>query len=301
MSIPRIKENRVYKKELLLKSSRQDHLEEHEFLFSHTIYNEQDKVVEEYHYDSDGKLVQEYQFMYDQNGFLREEILKQEDGFVAEHKTYEPDEKNNILKEFRHYMDGSFDTIFYHYNAQGLLSKKEIIDPDGDKESTEEFEYENGLLTRFAILDADNEIVTEKKITYDEKGNPEEVFDFDGSEGTSVRKVLEYYPSGTKKETLIYNEADQLIEKVLMTENSEGRLVQVVEENRTKKNTITFDYDQAGNIIAQEETDRNGELVSKVNRVFDENNQLISTDVFIHGGGKGVSKNYTLRQEYIYF
>jgi YD repeat-containing protein len=301
MSIPRIKENRVYKKELLLKSSRQDHLEEHEFLFSHTIYNEQDKVVEEYHYDSDGKLVQEYQFMYDQNGFLREEILKQEDGFVAEHKTYEPDEKNNILKEFRHYMDGSFDTITYHYNAQGLVSKKETIDPDGEQESTEEFEYENGLLTRFAIMDSENEIITEKKITYDEKGNPEEVIDYDGSEGTAVRKVLEYFPSGTKKETLTYNDTDQLVEKVVMTEDSDGRLVQVVEENRAKKNTITFEYDQAGNIIAQEELDRNGELVSKVHRVFNENNQLVSTNVYIHGGGRGLSKNYTLRQEYTYF
>ncbi len=301
MSAPSIKETIVYKKELLLKSTTDNQLEEREYLFSHILFNENGKVAAERHYDPEGKIIQEYAFLYDQNGFLKEEILREDDGFIAEHKTYEPDDKNNIHKEFRHYTDGSFDTVTYQYNDQGLLRQKETIDPDGDLESVEKFEYNQSQLAHYELFDGEGELMSEKKITYDEKGNALEVYEFDGSEGQSVRKTIEYNPSGIKKETLTYDHAGKLVEKVEMKENSEGLLEQVIEETLTKKNTVDFQYDDHGNIVFQEEYDRNGELVSRVKRTFDDKKQLLNSDVFIHGGGRGLSRNYTLRQEYIYY
>jgi len=301
MSKPVLKELVVYKKEILLKSSVDDHLEEIEYVFQRTLFNSQAKVVSEIHYDAEGKIVQEYEFQYNDQNLLVEEIMKDDDGFVAEHKTFEYDEKGNIAREFRHYTDGSFDTIQYQYNDQGLLKFKETIDPDDERESTEAYEYENGLLSHYLMHDADGDIVSEKNWIFDEKGNVIEYREYDGMEGGTTRKTTEYYPSGSKKEILTYNQDEQLIEKVLMTENEKGQLIEVLEENVTRKNTTRFSYDNEGNIVAQEEFDRDGNLVSRVQRTFDEQKKLLTSDVFIDGIGRGLSRNYSLRQEYSYF
>jgi antitoxin component YwqK of YwqJK toxin-antitoxin module len=298
MSKPAIKELLVYKKDLLLKSSTHDHLEEHEYLFTHIIYNSRQQVVSEVHYDANGVIVQDYQFTYDDNGFLTGEILKEDDGFVAEHKTFEADEKGNIAREFRHYMDGSFDTINYSYNDQGLVSRKEVIDPDGETESVEEYEYTDGLLTRHAILDADGDIVNEKKIVYNSLKKPAEVIDFDGNEGITIKRVMEYYPSGNQKESYTYQD-DELVEKVVTKEDENGNLILAEEETHHKKNTVNFAYDQQGNVVLQEEYDRDGNLITRISRAFDQENRLLSADVFMDGGGRGLSKNYSLRQKYV--
>jgi hypothetical protein len=301
MGSQKIKESLVYKKDLVLKSATDQELEEHEYLFSRTVYNEDGKVTSEKQYDNQGELVQDYIYTYNDKGHLIEEKLQEADGFVAVHKSFEVDDKGKVLKEFRHYMDETFDTVVFHYNEKWELVKKETFDPDNDLESTEEFSYEGDRINRHVVFDADGDILSEKKTTYDDKGNAIETEEFDGSVGESVKTVTEYHPSGNKKEVLTYNSADQLIEKVKLKEDAQGRIEQVVEESTSKKNTINFTYDAKGNVVHQDEFDRNGEMIGKVSRVYDDNNKLVSSNVFIHGGGRGLSRNYTLRQEYVYY
>ena len=301
MGSQKIKESLIYKKDIVLKSATDQELEEHEYLFSRTIYNEDGKVISEKQYDAKGELIQDYIYSYNEHSYLIEEKLQEADGFIAVHKSFDFDEKGKIAKEFRHYMDESFDTIVYHYDEDGKLIKKETFDPDNDLETVEEFSYDGDRISRHQVADADGDILSEKKTTYDEKGNPLETEEYDGSVSESVKTMTEYHPSGNKKEVLTYNSADQLIEKVTLKEDAQGRIEQVVEESISKKNTINFTYNANGNVVYQDEFDRNGEMIGKVSRVYDENNKLVSSNVFIHGGGRGLSRNYTLRQEYVYY
>jgi antitoxin component YwqK of YwqJK toxin-antitoxin module len=301
MSDSKIREIQVFKKEYVLKSSRQDHIEEHEYLVTRTRFNEHGKTLSELHFDSTGKVVQEYCFAYDPQGRLTEEKLLEEDGFEAEHKSWEYDDSGKIAREYRHYADGSRDTIEFQYDNEDQVIRKVTLDPDGETESVEEFAYENGLVVRHVIFDQDGEILSEKKTIWDDKGNALETFDYDGTEETSVRSETEYYPSGTRKQTLTYNEDNELIEKVVFHENEEGKLTEMSEESAHRKNTVHFGYDTEGNIVLQEEHDRHGKLISKVSREFGPDNQLLASDVFIDGAGRGVSRRYILRQEYLYF
>jgi len=301
MGSQKIKESLVYKKDIVLKSATDQELEEHEYLFSRTIYNEDGKVISEKQYDAKGELIQDYIYSYNEHSYLIEEKLQEADGFIAVHKSFDFDEKGKIAKEFRHYMDESFDTIVYHYDEDGKLIKKETFDPDNDLETVEEFSYDGDRISRHQVADADGDILSEKKTTYDEEGNPLETEEYDGSVGESVKTVTEYHPSGNKKEVLSYNSSGQLFEKVTLKEDAKGRIIQVVEESTTKKSTINFTYDASGNVVYQDEFDRNGEITGKVSRVYDESNKLVSSNVFIHGGGRGLSRNYTLRQEYLFY
>jgi hypothetical protein len=198
-------------------------------------------------------------------------------------------------------MDETFDTVTFFYDDKGKLIKKETVDPDGDLESIEQFTWVGDNITQMLMQDADGDVLSEKNTRYDDKGNIIEVEEYDGSAGDSSKKEIEYYPSGNQKQVLTYNDAGQLVEKVQMKEDSEKKIVQVVEETTARKSTINFTFDGKGNIIQQEEFNRNGELVGKVSRMYNEHNMLLSSKVFIHGDGRGLSKNYTLRQEYVYY
>ncbi len=301
MSQQKIKESLVYKKDLVLKSASDDELEELEYLFAKTQFNKDGKVINEKQYNASGQLMQEYIYKYNESGFLVEEILQEEDGMIAVHKTWEVDDKGKILREFHHYMDETYDTLTFFYDDQGKPIKKETIDPDGDLESIEQLTWDGDHITQVLMQDADGDVLSEKKTRYDDQGNIIEVEEYDGSVGESSKKEIEYYPSGNQKQVLTYNDSGQLVEKVQMKEDAEKRIVQVVEETTARKNTINFSFDGKGNIIHQEEFDRNGELAGKVNRVYDENNRLLSSKVFIRGDGRGLSRNYTLRQEYVYY
>lgn len=301
MSQQRIKESLVFKKDLVLKSASDDELEELEYLFSKTVFNEDGKVINEKQYNARGVLMQEYIYKYNESGFLIEEILQEEDGIIAVHKTWEVDDKGKILRELHHYMDETFDTVTFFYDDKGKLIKKETVDPDGDLESIEQFTWVGDNITQMLMQDADGDVLSEKNTRYDDKGNIIEVEEYDGSAGDSSKKEIEYYPSGNQKQVLTYNDAGQLVEKVQMKEDSKKKIVQVVEETTARKSTINFTFDGKGNIIQQEEFNRNGELVGKVSRVYDEHNMLLSSKVFIHGDGRGLSRNYTLRQEYVYY
>jgi len=301
MSTPKVKELLVYKKDVVLKSASHTELTEHEYLTQHTVYNENGKVHNEKHFSTEGSLVGESQFKYNNNDLLVSLTTTEEDGSVTEHKTYEYDDKGKIAREFVHYMDDSYDTITWQHNNPGQVIRKQTTDSDGELESTEEFEYSGEHLTRYAMTDGSGDIIAEKQITRDDNGNETEIVDYDRNDDATTRKVIEYYPSGNRKETLVYNDSGRLTEKVQSTENDKGQVVEVIEETAQKKNTIKYSYDEKGNIIQQEEFNRQGDLIGTISRVWGDNGQLIESDVFIDGGGLGLSRKYTLRHEYRYF
>ncbi len=300
MSEAKIKENLVYKKDLVLKNSADIHLEEHEYLLSKTTYNQEGKTISEIQYDSSGNVLQEYLYKYNDKGQVIEEIMRDGDGFDAEHTSYEMDDNGRIKKELRHYMDETYDTIQYSY-VDDKLTKKECCDFDGDLESIEEFEYKDGLLVSRVVKDEGGEILSEKKMLYDEQKNLLEEYIFDGEQGTTFKRVNEYYSSGNKKSVLTYNNEGDLIGKVLLEEDDKEQVVKVIEESTDKKNTVLMTYDDHGNVVYQEELDRNNNLVSKVERAYDENNMLMNSQVYIDGAGRSISRNYTLRQEYVFY
>jgi antitoxin component YwqK of YwqJK toxin-antitoxin module len=300
MTKQKIKENLVYRKDVVLKDKTAEHLEEMEHLHSKTCFDENGNVLSEVQYDSSENIIQESILDYDANGRLIEEVVKDSDGFVVEHKRFEIQDSGRVTKEFRYYMDETFDTIVYHYEGDHVV-KREIIDFDGEIENVEEFVYQDGLLIEKVVKDGDDEILTYQKITYDDQKNIIELEEVDHSEGVRTRTEYEYYASGNKKSVLVFDASDELVEKTLLTENEKGQTSRVVEENKSKKNTINMEYDNHGNVVFQEEFDIKGDLVSSVRREYNAENMITASEVYISGMGRGLSRNYTLRQEYIYF
>lgn len=265
------------------------------------------KVVCERQYNNEGLPEQETIYSYNDDGFLVREVLKEGDGTVMEERSWEPDERQRIGVEYLHYADGSEDKVTYAYDGDGQLIRKLTEDADGDPEKLEVFEYEDGRLVRAAVYedfddpDDPGEVVREQIYTYDGEGRLSDKTEVDTVQEFHQRRVNEYDEQGHRVQVTVFDQDDEPVERIRLRPDEKGRPVEVVEENRKKKNTIHMRYDAQGNVAFQEEYDMDGQLVSKVERIWDDNGLLLESRVTLNGPVQGVARHYVVRQEYEFF
>lgn len=287
----------IYRKDLPLERSDTSSRGEEQIVSKTTYHPDFDKITLEEQYGANGDLEQSTEFTYDEKGFLIREVLKEADGTVMEENSYEADEQQRVAREYLHYADGSRDTITYTYDNEGNIIKKEITDADGDVEETEEFQYEGGNLIFEVKRDELGERIAEKRYHY-EDGRLLEIESMDGIEGKEYQRVYTYDEQGHRDSVMIYDADSNPLERVLLENDDKGRPVKIVEENLQKKNTSYLRYDDRGNAIFQEEFDLKGDLVSRVERKYDEDGRLIESLIEQNIIPYGVSRRYLVRHVY---
>ncbi len=259
------------------------------------------KVILDTQFDPHGNVEQEAVYEYNDHGFLIREVLKEADGEVSEEKTFEPDEKMRIYKEYRHYVDGSYDVIEVHYDASDRVVKKILSDDEGVVESTVEYEYNNELLIRESHFDDEGDLVSEVLYAYDEDGLLDEKTTRNINEGEEVVRSYSYNDEGFRDAILTYDGKGELVERHLFTLDDQGRPVGVVEENKQKKNRLSMEYDANGNIVFQEEYDLHGNLVSMVRRHYDQEGLFQKSEVTARNPMSGVNQQYEVKHIYEFF
>ena len=75
----------------------------------------------------------------------------------------------------------------------------------------------------------------------------------------------------------------------------------IMEESVTGIEILNIEYDEQGNMAVQETVTEKDELISRVERSHDENNQIMTTHIHIEGRGQRPSQDYRIRFEYVYF
>lgn len=94
-----------------------------------------------------------------------------------------------------------------------------------------------------------------------------------------------------------YNEDKHLTERNTYTYDSDGRVSESMEETSSGIEITYTAYDDTGNIVLQEEKTENGELLSRIERTYDNENRPLVTNVFFNRPGQG-PKHYRTRLEY---
>lgn len=259
------------------------------------------KPLAETQYDSQGLIEQLTEYAYDARGFLVREILKESDGEVVEERSFEPDDRQRIKKEFRHYADGSYDVTEFFYDGEDRLVKKVLADDEGEVERVEEFAYKEDRIVLEKATDGEGSLLLEISYTYGDNGFLEEVHLNNPEEGEAFQKVHAYTPEGKRESTLVYDGEGELVERYLFELDEKGNPATVVEETRKKKNTIRMAYDSQGNVVFQEEHDLNGELVNRVERRFDGQGNLVESRVVMRNPRMGLLQEYSVRQQFEFF
>jgi len=271
-------------------------IREKEFIYQLTVINEsglQDEVIT---YNPDGTVEHKYKYKYNSEGKVIDELLVEADEEITQHRSMEYNTEGVLVKEYVHYLDGTADQLIYTYNKEGRLVSRRSIDSDGETGNYLVNVYDGEFLVSETEYEIGGEIITQHKIVYDEHGNIiEEVF---RTPEENYHLIYSYDENGKASVRRRYNEDKHLLERNTFTYDTEGRISESMEETSSGIEITYVFYDAAGNVIKQEEKTEEGELLSTLERCYDETNRLISTTVFYDKPGPQAAYHYRIRLEY---
>lgn len=272
--------------------------EKKSFKYNYTEFDESGQLLTELKFNEDGEIDEKIVNSYDDKGRLTEEITYLNEDEMAEHKAYEWDEKGHVAQAFKIYQDGERDTIHYKRDAEGKLVEKVTIDSYNEEEAREIIDYENGKVKQRKVFEYD-ELMLEETYEYDEKGSISE-----HSKWTIDDENARYFNSFDTKGHLIktrrFNLKDQLISQAIYTYAGD-QLMKIVEEDQYSTNTTTIVYNDKGDAVEQTEQNKAGEINNQALRKYNDNHDMIESEVWIDLHGKGINQHYILKYEYEYY
>lgn len=264
-------------------------------------YNKNALLIAETKYDHNGMLIDRIEKKFDDKNKVLEEILFNDNNDLVERRTFEWDEKGKLIREFLHYLDGSIDTTTYIYNEMGDLTEKTMKDSDGDSDGREVFTYIDGKKVTEESYDENNELITKNTFSFNDKGNLIEVSNWNADEGMILKIVNIYDEKGNIEKVLKYKEGNNLIEKSNYEFDNEARLVKIIEEDQYKKVETNIEYDANSNVVEQQELNGEGEINHQIIRKYDNENNVIESEIAVDGHGMDISQHYLMRYEYEFF
>lgn len=271
-------------------------IREKEFIYQSTEFDENGHPVEVITFHHDGTVEHKYKYQYNSEGKVIDELLLEADDEITEHRSMEYNSEGLLAKEYIHYLDGTSDQLIFTYDDAGRLLSRRCIDSDGETGNYLVNVYDGTHLVSETEYDIAGEIITQRKIVYDEDDKIiEEVF---RTPEEDYQFLYSYDEQGVASVRRRYNADKHLMERNTFTYDSEGRLSESMDETTSGIEITYTGYDEIGNIILQEEKTEDGELLSSIMRTYDEANHPLATSVHSKRPGQQVPQHYRIRIEY---
>ena len=242
------------------------------------VYNEAGHLILEIAYNRDGDIADKMEYRYDEDEKLLETLIYGEDEEVLERKKIIWSDDNRILKETIYYLDGSEDIHEFFYNEKGNLTGIQAKDDEDEIEFSEKYFYEGEKVVKVEKWNGEDELIFKQENEYaDNVLTTRTVWSSEEEEPFTV--VQNFNARGHREEERRYDSREKLIERNIYEEDENGRVIRMVEENRLRKNTTEFSYDDKGNVTYQKETDLNGEINHEIRRYYGPDNEPVKTTV----------------------
>ncbi len=288
-----------FRHDYLLENASAEELEQVSTKQSYIEYDTNGNLCLQINYHNDGNSEERYENQYDEKGRLIEEKYFDEDGSLIEHSSYEYDSDGKITLKTKHYTEGDPDVVHYKYNGNKQLIERVTINSDDEIEEKQVYDYSGNQLILEEEYDYDEKLLSSKKYKYDEQGHivENEVLTPD----EEYRVVYTFNEAGQREKILKYDKAGHLTERAVYTEDESGNTVEITEESAYRKNNIKMKYDERGNLTEQEEYNKNDILTTRIQRKYDDENNVVESAVFVDGLGLGLSQNYVIQYIYEYY
>jgi hypothetical protein len=260
-----------------------------------TVYNEDGQILEEKRYAQDGSIENTLINTYENGKLVMQEHQGEFDEF-SEKLEFKYDDKGHLSKQLKHYADGSVDETIFSYNTQWQLIEKKTINDEGEQEEHSRYSYDGSKLATEETFDAEGELVSSHHNTYDAAGNVVEQL-VDGIEGYQ-RTVHVFNNNNQRISTHKYNQDDECIEETLIEESEDRKLLKMQETIRGNLSFYNIELDAAGRQIKQEETDKDGDLISSIEREYDENGNLLLSKAMVYRPEFGTYQYYSISNRF---
>ncbi|MBW6490504.1 MAG: hypothetical protein K0B15_04835 [Lentimicrobium sp.] len=269
-----------------------------EMLISEIFYDEDGNETERITYSPSGD-VEEYIITKYEKGQPIEEILELE-GEVAERTTREFDDSGVLLREFRHYQDGEPDEISYVYE-NGKPVQKVVTDSDGEEGEKYTWHYVDGKILKEESFDEYGTTDFIKTYTYSGSGLLEETEEIRVSNGEQSRLVSLYDEKGNMVQEKRYDARGNLRVRITTAMGDNNHPAQTEEETILGKTISVFGWDEHGNNTKLTEQTAEGEVISVIERNYDESGLVQATEVKMEPALNRPGQHYTLRYAYSFY
>lgn len=265
---------------------------------SYNEFDENGHLVLEIAYTRDGEIADKMEYRHDGDKLV-ETLIYGEDDEILERREMIWSDDQRLTQEIVHYLDGSVDIHNFFYDENGNLTGIEVKDDEDELEYSEKYHYEGDKVVKVEKFNGDDELIFKQEDEYKD-GSLRTRTIWSSEDEQAYTLVQHFNPRGHKVEELRYDEDEELIERNVYEEDENGRVVKLVEENKQRKNTSEFDYDEKGNVIHQKETSLTGELNHELWRTYDPDGEIIKTTVEYIGRPSMQLRAYTLiyKREY---
>jgi hypothetical protein len=266
-----------------------------------------ERTVSETTYDANGQVLEEKRFA--QDGTLENTLINTyADGklVLQEHRgefeefsekfAFQYDDKGHLIKQLKHYADGSVDETLYHYNTQWQLIEKKTMNDEGEMEEHTHYSYKGNHLVAEETLDIDEETISSHHYTFDEAGNMLEHLS-NGVEGY-VKIVNTYNAKNHRTSTHKFDEDGNTLEETLIEESEDGLSMKMTETLSSGTSYYAIDLDAHGRQLKQEETDEDGDLISSIEREYDEDGNLLVSKAMVYRPEFGTYQYYSISNKF---
>lgn len=264
-------------------------------VINEVIFDDQGHEIEHFNYNPEGEL-EEHIKLELVNGLPVDERLEI-NGELTEHTTRTYDEKGRLLTETRHYLEGGTDTTYFEYDGDKMVSRL-VVDSDGEEGEKQIWEYKDGRLVREVQYNMFGNIELERVPEYDENGQLSDITETSYREDQPQKTLTFFDEHGRMITEKHYDSKERLVARTTVQYQANGKPILFEEENVRGKKITTLEYDDSGNNITQEETDQNGLRISYVERVFNENGNVLTVEVIMEPSLYNAGNHYRLEYKY---
>ncbi len=257
--------------------------------------------VKDSKYNRNGELEERYEFTYNEAGQLASETYFQEEDEAAEKKTFIYNNAGKLEMLLKHYLDGSVDTTNYSYNESGQLISTVRQDDEGETELVERFTWTDGKMTLEETFDGQENPLTRRSMNYNTEGNITELVSWNAEEDTEIRTVNEFDETGQLSSVKRFDSDGDLMDAHIFQLDEEGNRISFTENTYGPKVQTQIVYNGKGKPVKEEEVTEEGDVLTRVERKYDEEDRELETEVFIDGQGQTITRHYFLKYDYTFF
>jgi len=269
------------------------------YLYSEKEYDEAGHLIQEVSYDGSGEVQEHLKYRYDNEGRMIEVhnyYDKNEDSLI-ESTTYTFQHGDNPVSAVKHYADGSEDQIYYTYNNDGQVIKKEVLNDEGETEELEQWRYEEGREVWYERKEFGEQVFREEQ-EYDEQERLAVVTLWDSETDRTLMHKLFYNEEGHRNRIEKFDDHGKLISVIEIPAFENGEPLEMNENVGGQIRSNRYQYDEAGRMVLHQELTPEGNMLTEVVKTYDEEGRLQSTEVITDRHGMGMNQRYRIEYKY---
>lgn len=257
-----------------------------EVLRSEKHTNDQGNPVYEAEYDADGELTSVRRLKYNDQHRMIEEVIEGPDDVVYETHYFEYNSDGKLSIEKVKYADGSQSRGVYEY--EDGLTRVSWYNEDEVLEQVEETsEDAEGRVLYSLVKDGEGTVSEKNEYVRDAEGRPVSMVIYEEAYGERAisYEYAENKENGTRAR-VVKDHNGYVVMAVFEALDEHGRVVEEVREEPSKgiKHTHSFEYDDAGRLIAHEVVNDKGRTVQEHSMEYDDKGRVLKEEMFVQPG-----------------